>query len=100
VNEARKKAEPASPAKSKPLAKGGSLFMIRDDRRRRTGRFEEHCALLALREALSQRPEWRKFSPRQLSVLMFLHGYSVVPLDDFDIEAALPFALEDWEGVA
>jgi hypothetical protein len=74
--------------------------MIPDDRRRRTGRFEEQGALPALREAFSQRPEWRKFSPHQLSVLMFLYGYSPVPLDDFDIEAALPFALEDWEGVA
>lgn len=74
--------------------------MIPDDRRRRTGRFEEQGALPTLREAFSQRPEWRKFSPHQLSVLLFLYGYSPVPLDDFDIEAALPFALEDWEGVA
>jgi hypothetical protein len=75
-------------------------MILPDDRRRRTGRFEEQGALPTLREAFSQRPEWRKFSPHPLSVLMFLYGYSPVPLDDFDIEAALPFALEDWAGVA
>jgi hypothetical protein len=74
--------------------------MIPDDRRRRTGRFEEQAALPALREAFSQRPEWRRFSPHQLSVLMFLYGYSPVPREEFDIEAALPFALEDREGAA
>jgi hypothetical protein len=74
--------------------------MIPDDRRRRTRRFEEQGVLPILREALSQRPEWRRFFPRQLSVLMFLYGYSPVPLEEFDIEAVLPFALEDWEGVA
>jgi hypothetical protein len=95
-----KKAEPASPAKSKPLAKGGSLFMIPDDRRRRTGRFKEQGALPALREAFSQRPEWRRFSPRQLSLLMFLYGYSPAPWEEFDIEAVLPIALEDKEGAA
>jgi hypothetical protein len=74
--------------------------MIPDDRRRRTRRPEGKEALPALREAFSQQPEWRRFSPHQLSVLMFLYGYSPEPLSDFDIEAALPFALEDWEGVA
>lgn len=74
--------------------------MIPDDRRRRTGRFAKQGALPALREAFSQRPEWRRFSSHQLSVLLFLYGYSSEPLDDFDIEAALPFALEDWEGAA
>jgi hypothetical protein len=74
--------------------------MIPDDLRRRTRRPEEHEALPTLREASSQRPDWRGFSPHQLSVLMFLYGYSPVPLEEFDIEAALPFALEDWEGAA
>jgi hypothetical protein len=74
--------------------------MIPDDRRRRTRRGGEQSVLPILREAFSQRPDWRQFSPRQLSVLMFLYGYSSVPLEEFDIEAALPFALEDWEGVA
>jgi hypothetical protein len=76
------------------------LSRIHDDRRRRTGRFEEQGVLPTLREAFSQRPDWRGFSPHQLSVLMFLYGYSAVPLEEFDIEAALPFALEDSEGAA
>jgi len=74
--------------------------MIADDRRRRTRRFKEQEALPVLREAFSQRPDWRRFSPHQLSLLMFLYGYSPEPLEEFDIEAALPFALEDGEGVA
>ena len=74
--------------------------MIPDERRRRTCRFEKQEALPTLRESFSQRPEWQRFSSRQLSILMFLHGYSPEPLEEFDIEAALPFALEDWEGVA
>jgi hypothetical protein len=53
-----------------------------------------------LREAFSQRPEWRDFSPRQLSVLMFLHGYTTEPAEEFEIAAALSFALEDLEGAA
>jgi hypothetical protein len=32
-----------------------------------------------LREAFSQRPDWRDFSPRQLSVLLFLYGYIAEP---------------------
>jgi hypothetical protein len=74
--------------------------MIPHDHRRHTRRFEEQASLPTLRETFSQRPEWRRFSPHQLSILLFLHGYSREPLEDFDIEAALPFALEDWEGVA
>ena len=58
------------------------------------------AVLPILREAYFQRPEWRAFSPRQLSILMFLHGNTSEPLEEFDIAAALPFALEDWEGVA
>jgi len=54
----------------------------------------------AMREAFSQRPDWRDFGPRQLSVLLFLHGYLSVPPEEFDVEAALPFALEDWAGAA
>jgi hypothetical protein len=53
-----------------------------------------------LREAFSQRPDWRRFSARQLSVLLFLYGYMVEPPAEFDIAAALPFALEDLEGAA
>jgi len=74
--------------------------MIPDDRRRRTRRFEEEAVLPALREAFSERPEWRRFSPRQLSVLMSLHGYLSTPPEELDVEAALPFALGYWEGVA
>jgi hypothetical protein len=74
--------------------------MIPDDRRHRTRRFEGQAALPTLREAFSQRPEWREFSPHQLSVLMFLYGYSPEPLEEFEIGAALPFALEDSEGAA
>jgi hypothetical protein len=74
--------------------------MIPDERRRRTRRFEGQEALPALREAFSNRPEWRQFSPHQLSVLMFLYGYSPEPLEEFDIAAALPFTLEDSEGAA
>jgi hypothetical protein len=53
-----------------------------------------------LREAFSQRPDWRDFSPRQLSVLMFLHGYTTEPVEEFEVAAALPFALADLEGAA
>jgi len=53
-----------------------------------------------LREAFSERPDWRSYSPRQLSVLMFLHGYTVEPAADFAVAAALPFALEEREGAA
>jgi pimeloyl-ACP methyl ester carboxylesterase len=56
--------------------------------------------LPTLREAFGQRPAWREFSPRQLSVLMFLHGYTSEPAEEFEIAAALPFALEDVEGAA
>jgi hypothetical protein len=56
--------------------------------------------LPTLREAFSQRPDWREFSPRPLSVLMFLHGYTSEPAEEFEIAAALPFALEDVEGAA
>jgi hypothetical protein len=53
-----------------------------------------------LREAFSQRPDWRGYSPRQLSVLMFLHGCTTEPAEEFEIAAALPSALEDYEGAA
>ena len=56
--------------------------------------------LVALRDAFSERPDWRGFSPHQLSVLPFLHGYTSEPAEDFDVEAALPFALGDVEGAA
>ena len=73
---------------------------IDDNAGRRTDRFEEEAILPALREAFSARHDWRGFSPHQLAVLSFLYGYTVVPAEDHDVEAALPFALEDWEGVA
>jgi hypothetical protein len=56
--------------------------------------------LPALREAFSQRPDWRSYSPRQLSILMYLYGYTTAPADEFEIAAALPYALEDREGAA
>ena len=72
-----------------------------DDRSaRRIHRFSEEAVLPALREALGQRPDWRGFGAHQLSVLLFLHGYLSAPPEDFDVEAALPFALEDWAGAA
>ena len=74
--------------------------MITDEHRRRIDRFGEDGVLPALREAFGQRPEWRRFDARQLSVLLFLHGYLSTPPEDPDVEAALPFALEDREGVA
>jgi hypothetical protein len=57
-------------------------------------------ALPTLREAFSQRPDWREYSPRQLSILLYLYGYTNEPEEEFDIAAALPFALEDLEGAA
>jgi hypothetical protein len=74
--------------------------MIPDDHRRRIRRFEEQGVLFALREAFSQRPEWREFSACQLFILMFLYGYVGEPPEEFDLLAALPFALEDREGAA
>jgi hypothetical protein len=74
--------------------------MITDEHRRRIDRFGEDGVLPALREAFGQRPEWRRFDARQLSVLLFLHGYLSTPPEDPDVEVALPFALEDREGVA
>ena len=56
--------------------------------------------LPVLRPAFSERPDWRDFSPRQLSVLMFLHGYTTEPAEEYVIAAALPFALEEFEGAA
>ena len=53
-----------------------------------------------LRGAFSQRPDWRGEKPRQRSVLMFLHGHTTEPAEEFEISAALPFALEDLEGAA
>jgi hypothetical protein len=56
--------------------------------------------LPALREALSQRPEWRDFSPRQLSLLLWMQGYLEAVPEEHDVAAALPLALEDREGAA
>jgi hypothetical protein len=50
-----------------------------------------------LREAFSQRPAWREFSPHQLSVLLFFWGYTTVMVDEHDVAAALPLALGDLE---
>jgi len=72
-----------------------------DDRRgRRILRFGEEFVLPALREAFGQRPDWRGFGAHQLSVLLFLHGYLSTPPEDPDVEAAMPFALEDLDGAA
>ena len=68
--------------------------------RRRILRFGEDDILAALREAFGQRPEWRRFDARQLSVLLFLRGYLSTPPEDPDVEAAIPLALEDREGAA
>jgi hypothetical protein len=76
------------------------LKSIADERGRRDHRFHEEGVLPAPREAFGQRPEWRGFDTRQLSVLMFLHGYLSAPPEDPDVEAAMPFALEDREGAA
>ena len=73
---------------------------INENARWRIPPFDKQSVLPALREALSQKPEWRGFSPRELSVVLFLWGYLSVPPSDFDVEAALPFALEDWAGAA
>ena len=67
--------------------------MIPDDHRRRIRRFEEQGVF-------SQRPERRKFSACQLFILMFLYGYVGEPPEEFDLLAALPFALEGREGAA
>jgi hypothetical protein len=58
------------------------------------------AVLAALRDAFSERLDWRGFYPHQLPVLLFSHGYTSEPAEDFDVEAALPFALEDREGAA
>ena len=72
-----------------------------DDRSaQRIHRFDEEAVLPALREAFGQRPDWRIFDANQLSKLMFLHGYLSAPPEDLDMEAAIPFALEDWAGAA
>jgi hypothetical protein len=73
---------------------------INEKSRRRISRFSEEDVLAALREAFSQRPDWRNFDAHQLSVLTFLHGYLSAPPEDPDVEATLPFALEDREGAA
>lgn len=75
-------------------------MIIDDSRSGRTQRFGEEEVLPALREAFSQRPDWRGFSPHQLSVVLFLWDYLPTPPSDFDVEAALPFALEDRAGAA
>lgn len=76
------------------------LESIADECGRRDHRFHEEGVLPALREAFGQRPEWRGFDARQLAVLLFLRGYLSAPPEDTDVEAALPFALEDREGIA
>ncbi len=68
--------------------------------RRRIPRFGEEDVLAALREAFGQRPEWRGFDANQLSKLLFLYSYLSTPPEDPDLEAAMPFALEDLDGAA
>jgi hypothetical protein len=67
---------------------------------RRIPRFVAEPVLPALREAFGQRPEWRDFDANQLSKLLFLYGYLSTPPEDPDVEAAMPFALEDLDGAA
>ena len=98
-----KKAEPASPARSTsslPLRKDLLAMIIDHNTDRRIDRFGEEDVLSALRGAFGQRPEWRDFDARQLSVLLFLHGYLSTPPEDADVEAAVPSALEDRDGAA
>jgi hypothetical protein len=38
-----------------------------------------------LREALSQRPEWREFSPRQLALLLWMRSYLEAPPEELDV---------------
>ena len=73
---------------------------IDHESRERIDRFGEEGVLPALREALGQRPRWRGFDARQLSVLLFLHGYLSTPPEDPDVGAAMPFALKDRAGAA
>lgn len=68
--------------------------------RERIPRFGKEGVLPALRDAVGQRPEWRGFDARQLSFLLFLHGYLSTPPEDLEVEAAIPLALEDREGAA
>jgi hypothetical protein len=74
--------------------------MITDEHRQRIDRFGEESVLSALRDAFGQRPERRDFDARRLSVLLFLRGYPSTPPEDADVEAAVPFALEDRDGAA
>ncbi|CAA9394088.1 MAG: hypothetical protein AVDCRST_MAG01-01-661 [uncultured Rubrobacteraceae bacterium] len=73
---------------------------IDDSRGRCIRKFGEEAVLPALREAFGQRPEWQGFDAHQLSVLLYLRGYLSTPPEDLDVESALTFALEDWEGAA
>jgi hypothetical protein len=74
--------------------------MITEEHRRRIYRFREQAVLPALREAFGKQPEWRGFDAHQLSLLLFLHGYLSAPPEESDVDAAVPFALEDREGAA
>lgn len=74
--------------------------MITDEHRQRIDRFGEEVVLSTLRDAFGQRPEWQGFDARQLSVLLFLRGYLSTPPEDADVEAAVPFALENRDGAA
>lgn len=74
--------------------------MITDEHRRRIDRFGEEGVLPALREAFGKRPEWRGFDANQISKLLFLYGYISEPPEDPEVEAAMPFALEDRAGAA
>jgi hypothetical protein len=96
-----RKAEPRQPGQVyTPNYHERCNVSINENDRRRIPRFDEEDVLSALREALSQKPEWCGFSPRELSVVVFLWGYLPTPPSDFEVEAALPFALEDREGAA
>ncbi len=68
--------------------------------RRRILRFGEEDVLAALRKAFGQRHNWRGFDANNRSKLLFLRGYLRKPLEDADVEAALPVAREDLDGAA
>ncbi len=96
----RSKKKGPPPASPNPMPSERTNVIINHNAHERTPRFAEEEVLPALREAFSQRPEWRGFSPRQLSILLFLYGYSSRPPKETDVEAATPFALEDRAGAA
>ncbi len=74
--------------------------MITDEHRRRITRCGEEGVLPALREAFGKCPEWRGFDADQLSKLLFLYVSPSEPPEGPEVEATMPFALEDRAGAA